>query len=68
MLEVRDLDKKTTKEEIVEALRTIVDGMCDLDTHFIGPSLRKQMTALVNTDPATKLLEKARAQIGSAKE
>ena len=46
MLEVRDLDKTTTKEEIVEALRTIVDGVCALDTHFIAPSLREQMTAL----------------------
>ena len=64
-LEVRDLDETATKEEVVEALRTLVEGTCELDTHVIGPSPRGQMTALVNTDPttATKLLEKGRLRI-----
>ena len=65
-IEVRDLEETATKEEVVEALRTVVEGTCELDTHVIGPSPRGQMTALVNTDPttATKLLEKARLRIG----
>ena len=65
-LEVRDLDETTTKEEVVEALRTVLEGTCELDTHVIGPSPRGQMTALVNTDPATatRLLDKARVRIG----
>ena len=44
----------------------VVDGACELDTHVIRPSLRGQMTALDNTDPATaeELLDKARVQIG----
>ena len=47
-----------TKEEVVEALRTVVDGTCELDTHVIGPSPRGQVPALSNTDPVTKLLDK----------
>ena len=57
-LEEQDLDETMTKEEVVEALRTVVDGTCELDTHVIGPSPRGQVPALSNTDPVTKLLDK----------
>ena len=65
-LEVRDLDETATKDEVVNALRTVVDGTCKLDTNVIGPSSRGQMTALVNTGPAMarKLLDKARVRKG----
>ena len=56
--EIRNLDERVTKDELVNALRTLVDGTCELVTHVIRPSPR----VLVNTDPATatKLLNKAR--------
>ena len=55
-----------TKDEVVNALRTVVDETCELDIHVIGLSPRGQMTALVNTDLATttKLLDKPRVRIG----
>ena len=52
-IEVREFDETATKKEVVEALRTVVEGTCELDTHVIGPSPRGQMIALVNTDPTT---------------
>ena len=65
-LGLRDLDETVTKEKVINALRTAVEGTCELDTHVIGPSPRGQMTTLVNTDPVTarKLLDKARVRVG----
>ena len=47
-IEVRDLDETATKGEIVQAMRMVLQGTCEPDTHVIGPSPRGQMTALVN--------------------
>ena len=51
-LEVRDLDEIVTKEEVLNALRTVEEGTSELDNHVIEPNPRGQMTALVNMDPA----------------